>query len=301
MELHEIKKAGIDCELISDGAFSELGAITGSYGDDAAVLSFLEDANYIDALLSNPQIKGVVCGTEMRGAIEHRFAGAVCLARNPRAAFFRFHNYLGTHTDFYGAPFATKIHPSAQIHPRALVSEKNVIIGEHCVVGANTVLLDGTILGNNVIIRENTVVGTPAFQYFMEGGERRPALSFGTVILADNVEIHTNVSIQKGLYRDGTMIGRGVKIDQAVNIGHNAKIGANTLIIMGAAVQGYVTIGENVIVGPIATIRNGKKIGDNCRVSTGAVVTKDVPDGARVSGNFAIDHEKFLQFIKSIR
>jgi UDP-3-O-[3-hydroxymyristoyl] glucosamine N-acyltransferase len=301
MRLNEIKKAGIDCELLSDGAFSELGAITGRYGEGAAVLAFIEDEKYIDALLSNPQIKGVVCGTEMRGAIEHRFAGAVCLARNPRAAFFRFHNYLGTHTDFYGVPFATQIHPSAQIHPRALVSEKNVIIGENCVVGANTVLLDGTILGNNVVIRENTVVGTPAFQYFMEDGERRPALSFGQVILADNVEIHTNVSIQRGLYRDGTMIGRGVKIDQLVNIGHNAKIGANTLVTISASVQAHVTIGENVIVGPNATIRNRSKIGDNCRISTGAVVTKDVPDGARVSGNFAIEHEKFLQFIKRIR
>jgi len=66
-------------------------------------------------------------------------------------------------------------------------------------------------------------------------------------------------------------------------------------------ISGNVRVGNDVWIGPSAAISNGITIGDNCWVSLGSVVTKDVQAGSRVSGNFAIDHEKFIQFIKSIR
>jgi UDP-3-O-[3-hydroxymyristoyl] glucosamine N-acyltransferase len=64
---------------------------------------------------------------------------------------------------------------------------------------------------------------------------------------------------------------------------------------------GSVRLGNDVWIGPNSTISNGVTVGDGAKVSLGAVVTRDVPAGARVTGNFAVDHEKFLGFLKSIR
>ncbi len=73
------------------------------------------------------------------------------------------------------------------------------------------------------------------------------------------------------------------------------------MIVAGSAIGGRTIVGDDVWIGINSTISNGLTIGDNCRISLGSVVTQSVAAGKTVTGNFAIDHKKFIEFIKSIR
>ncbi|MDR0851210.1 MAG: hypothetical protein LBN36_01820, partial [Clostridiales Family XIII bacterium] len=99
----------------------------------------------------------------------------------------------------------------------------------------------------------------------------------------------------------GVVIGDSCKAADHVHVAHAVKIGYGALIAANACINGNVHIGDDAWIGPGSTLSNGITIGNHARISIGSVVTKDVGDGKTVSGNFAIDHEKFIDFVKSIR
>lgn len=96
------------------------------------------------------------------------------------------------------------------------------------------------------------------------------------------------------------MIGDNVKIDNLVHIGHGVKVKQNTMIVANSGIGGRTEIGENVWVGFASTIRNGLKVENNSRINMRAVVTKEVKEGQAVSGNFAIEHDRFIHHMKVI-
>lgn len=92
--------------------------------------------------------------------------------------------------------------------------------------------------------------------------------------------------------------GANSKLDAKVHIGHGTVLGKRVLVPSGAHIAGNCIVGDDVWVGVNATVSNRISIGDGARVSLGSVVTKDVPAGQTVTGNFAIDHKKFLSNLK---
>jgi len=122
----------------------------------------------------------------------------------------------------------------------------------------------------------------------------------GRIMIGDRVEIGGNTCVDRGALSD-TVIADDVKIDNLVHIAHNVRIGRCTLIAAGALVAGSSVLGERVWVGPSATISNGLTVGDDAQITLGSVVTRDVPAGGRVSGNFAVSHDRFLSHMRSIR
>jgi UDP-3-O-[3-hydroxymyristoyl] glucosamine N-acyltransferase len=104
--------------------------------------------------------------------------------------------------------------------------------------------------------------------------------------------------VDRALFGGFTEIGDDTVVDNLVQVAHGVSIGRRCRIVACAAVGGSSIIGNDVWIGPNAIISSAIRIGDGARVSLGSVVIRDVPPGGRVSGNFAIDHERFMKLFK---
>ena len=119
------------------------------------------------------------------------------------------------------------------------------------------------------------------------------------IIIEDHVEIFEQVAISTGIFPwEETRIGENTKVDAQCFIAHGSHIGRNCLLANGSRCCGNSRVGDHVWVGVGAIVSNRVRVGDGARVSLGSVVTKEVPAGQTVSGNFAIDHQKFLSNLK---
>jgi UDP-3-O-[3-hydroxymyristoyl] glucosamine N-acyltransferase len=137
----------------------------------------------------------------------------------------------------------------------------------------------------SVLIGDGTVIGGDGFGYAREAdGTLCKIPHGGNVEIKENVEIGCNTCIDRAV-EGSTVIGEGTKIDNLVHIAHGVKIGKNCQIVAGTVIGGSCVIGDNVFIGINASIKNKVRIGNNVTVGMGAVVLKDVPDGATVVGN----------------
>ena len=150
-----------------------------------------------------------------------------------------------------------------------------------------------------MLIRSGTRIGGNGFE-FSRFGEEVLSIEFaGDVFIDENVEIQNNTCIDRGVF-DRTYLGKNVKVDNLVHIAHDVKIGANTLVVACTLIGGRTKIGNNSYLGPNCTVKNGLILGENSKVSMGAVVTKDVKDNEVVTGNFAIPHKQFIENLKKM-
>ena len=122
----------------------------------------------------------------------------------------------------------------------------------------------------------------------------------GTVRIGRGVDIHANSCVDRGLFGE-TTIGDNTTIDDLVYVAHEVTIGRRCLIGAHAVINGSTVVSDDVWIGPGAVLSNGVTLGAGAQVTLGSVVTRDVPAGARVTGNFAIEHERFLAFMRSLR
>jgi UDP-3-O-[3-hydroxymyristoyl] glucosamine N-acyltransferase len=142
---------------------------------------------------------------------------------------------------------------------------KNVKIGKNCIIKAGVKIDDETTVGDNVIIHHNTVVGGDGFGYLQLEGKNVKILQVGKIIIEDDVEIGALVAIDRATIGK-TVIGKGTKIDNMVQIAHNVVIGENSIIISQVGIGGSSTIGKNCIITGQVGIADHVKIGDNVLV-----------------------------------
>jgi UDP-3-O-[3-hydroxymyristoyl] glucosamine N-acyltransferase LpxD len=222
-------------------------------------------------------------------------------SEDPQRTFIEIHNYLAQETFFYGSAFDREIGRTTYVHPTAFIAETNVKIGDNCHIGPNVTILEGTQIANNVIIRAGTTLGSETLNAHFYDAQEIRIIPSGGVIIHDNVEIHSNCCISKAVLGGYTEIGEYTKIDNLVNISSDVKIGKRCMIVALASVGESVIIGDDTWIGPGSAIEKNIEIGNNAYVTLGSIVTDNVSSDQRVSGNFAIPHEKFLSFIKKIR
>jgi UDP-3-O-[3-hydroxymyristoyl] glucosamine N-acyltransferase len=161
---------------------------------------------------------------------------------------------------------------------------KGVIIGENVKLGNNVVLGDFTVVGNNVTIKSGAVIGEDGFGFERDNSGRPVRFPhLGQVVIDDDAEIGSNVTINKGTLGT-TKIGKCVKVDDQVHIAHNVTIGDNTLITAGAVIGGGVIIGSGVWVGLNSTFHQKKIIGNNAIIGMGVNVFSNVSDGLTLGG-----------------
>ena len=146
-----------------------------------------------------------------------------------------------------------------------------------------TVVLGNVKLGNNIMIGMGCVIGNHGFGFERrEDGTLVRFPHFGGVIIEDDVEIGSNVCIDRGTFGN-TVIGKGTKIDNLVHVAHNVQIGKNCLIVAHAMIAGGVKIGDNCWISS-SYIRDGCGVGTGAFVGLGSVVVKDVPPNDVVAG-----------------
>jgi len=299
MSLKSITNKNKEWIVKSNCEFDTLGMATSKY-PNKKVLSFISDEKYVKSILENKNIVGLICTEEIYERYKDLKNYGVVLAQNPKKVFFQIHNILAE-SGFYWKKFNNQISESSYISNKAIIGEHSIKIGDNCIIEPGVVIHPGTIIGDNVIIRSGSQIGSSGFQFVKTENNIIPVLTAGRVIIRDNVEIQHNCCIDRGVLGGDTVLDSNVKLDNFVHIAHDDYIGERTFITAGAKLSGRVTIGKDCWIGVNATISNGISIGNNCRISLGSVVTKDVPSGKTVTGNFAIEHSKFIEFIKSIR
>lgn len=195
----------------------------------------------------------------------------------------------------------TEIHETAVVYPGAYVAPKDVVIGAGVIIYPNAVILPRSIISEGSTIGPGSVVGTDAFEIDSSCSPHRIIRQSGGVRVGKNVDIQAKCTIARATFGGFTEIGDESKFDCQVHLAHDCKTGKRVRIAACAEISGRVTIGEDAFLGPNVSISNGIKIGARAHVTIGAVVTRDVPAGGRVTGNLAIDHSKWLNFMRSIR
>jgi len=196
------------------------------------------------------------------------------------------------------------IEAGAVIGARAAIGEGCVIlsgavigsdvkIGRNTTIGANATVVNA-YLGDDVIIHNGVQIGQDGFGFAMGAGGHHKVPQIGRVIIQDRVEIGANSTVDRGANRD-TVIGEGSKIDNLVQIGHNATIGRHCVIVGLAGISGSATLGDYVVVAGQAGIVGHTKIGDGAQVGGGSGVHGDVAPGEKVMGYPAIAASKWMR------
>lgn len=168
-----------------------------------------------------------------------------------------------------------KIGANSKIFHNTVVSE-NVTIGSECLIHSNVSIRENCTIGNNVIIHPGTVVGSDGFGYSTnEKGEYEKIPQIGNVIIEDNVELGSNVSIDRAAL-GSTIIKRGCKIDNLVQIAHNVILGEDTVVSSQTGISGSTRIGKHCILAGQAGLVGHIEIGDNVVITAQSGVSKSI-------------------------
>ena len=282
-------------DQIRDGEFESIGLVS---HETEGLLVFIEDERYLPELVASANIRCVLSTPDLAAKIPASLG--LLTAGTPRAAFYRLHEHLAT-TDFYGPSFPTVIAKSARVHPRAYVAERNVRIGPGCIVEPNATILERAVLEEGVIVRAGAVVAGEGFQHPVVDGAILAVAHMGGARLEQGVELQHNTCVDRAVFGGFTVIGEDTKMDNHVHVAHNCRLGKRNRLAAATMIAGSVTTGDDVWFGPSCAISSGITIGARASITIGSVVTRDVADDARVTGNFAIDHERFIAHMKAIR
>lgn len=314
---------------------SELAAAVGAElkcGDDRDIVGVatLENAgpNQI-SFLANPKYV-MQLATTRAGAVlvapRHAArvpAGCVAVVCNdPYAAFATILNLMhpppaatpGVHPRAIVAPDARV--EGAEIGPGAVVGAGSVvgtgsIIGANVAIGANVtigrdcrlapgvVIYDGCVLGDRCILHANVVVGGDGFGFAPTAQGLLKIPQVGRVVLGNDVELGAGTTVDRGALGD-TVLEDGVKLDNLVQVGHNVRIGAHTVIAAQTGISGSVTIGRGCMIGGQVGIAGHLSIGDGVRIAARAGVMRDVAAGAKVGGSPAVAHGRWLRTLAAI-
>jgi UDP-3-O-[3-hydroxymyristoyl] glucosamine N-acyltransferase len=268
--------------------------------------SFLANSKY-SAQLEKTQA-GVVCVSstaESTGRIN------LLICQDPSSTFQRLlDTFLADNRVLTGF---TGIHPTAVIHPTAtigkdvhigpyVVIDAQVTIGDHSSIGAHTyigprthlgsscllhprvTIREGCHLGHRVVIQPGAVIGSCGFGFHTNAqGEHSKLEQLGTVEIEDDVEIGANTAIDRARFK-ATRIGKGSKIDNLVQIGHNVEIGTHNLIVSQVGVAGSVKTGRNVVLGGQVGVAGHLKITDFVMIGAKSGISKSIEKPGKYAG-----------------
>jgi UDP-3-O-[3-hydroxymyristoyl] glucosamine N-acyltransferase len=181
---------------------------------------------------------------------------------------------------------------NVKIYPNCFIGD-NVSIGDNCIFFAGVKIYSETEIGNNCNFHSGCVVGSDGFGFApTEEGTYNKIPQIGNVIIEDDVEIGANTTIDRATLGI-TLIRKGVKLDNHIQIAHNVEIGENTVIAAQTGIAGSTKIGSNCLIGGQVGIAGHLTIGNNVRVQAQSGIGKNIPDGEIIQGSPAFNYSDF--------
>jgi UDP-3-O-[3-hydroxymyristoyl] glucosamine N-acyltransferase len=241
-------------------------------------------------------------------------------SKNPYLAFARAISL------FYQSPlYEAGVHPTAVIAPTARIGKQAHVaayvvidedveigddavllphvviyrgarIGKHFFAHAHAVVREHCILGDNVILQNGAIVGCDGFGFARDGDHWEKITQSGPAVLDSDIEVQANSCVDRASIGE-TRIGRGVKIDNLVQVGHGSAVAEHTLLCSQVGLAGSTRVGKNVILAGQVGVAGHCNIGDGVVVTAQSGTHGDIPAGTMVSGSPAFDHKEWLRAV----
>jgi UDP-3-O-[3-hydroxymyristoyl] glucosamine N-acyltransferase len=307
------------------------GEIKGEGTAKINMLAKIQDARKGQiAFLSNPKYENYIYTTQATAVIVSKtfiprkeVAASLILVDDPYSSFTvlleEYHklisfqksgieepSYVGTNcilgSNIYRGAFsyignAVKIGDNVKIYPHAFIGD-DVEIGSNTIIHPGTKLYAGSKVGSNCVIHAGTVIGSDGFGFAPQAdGSYKTIPQLGNVIIEDNVTIGGNTVIDCAtLFGDATIIRKGVKLDNLIQIAHNVEVGKNTVIAAQAGISGSTKIGENNIIGGQVGIAGHLILSNNTSIGAQSGISKSTKaEGERIFGSPAFDVNEFFR------
>jgi len=314
MKLSAIASA-LDLRLENGSPETEITGLNGIELAGPGELTFVSNPKYASAARTTKASAVIV--SEDFPAIP----AATLRAKNP---YFSFARAL----ELFHRPrkYSAGIHPTAVVHVSARIGPGThvgpyVVVDEDVEIGANAVLLAHVVIyrgvkigdnffahahsivrencriGNNVLLQNGVIIGGDGFGFAKTAeGTWHKIPQPAPVVIEDDVEVQANSCIDRASVGE-TRIGRGVKVDNLVQVGHGSHVGEHALLCSQVGLAGSTEIGNRVILTGQVGVVGHCKVGDNAIVTPQSGVAGDIPPGALVSGAPAVDHKAWLKYL----
>lgn len=181
-----------------------------------------------------------------------------------------------------------RIGKNVKLFPQVHIGD-NVSVGDDCIVYAGAKIYADCVVGNRCIIHSGAVIGSDGFGFApQKNGQYKKIHQIGNTILEDDVEIGANSTIDCGTM-GSTIIRKGTKLDNLVQVAHNCEIGENTVFAAQVGIAGSTKIGNNCMFGGQAGVAGHLTIGDNVQLGAQSGVNKNIKNGETLFGTPAFD------------
>jgi len=182
---------------------------------------------------------------------------------------------------------------NVKIYPQAFIGD-NTTIGDNTIIYSGVKIYSDNVIGNKCTIHSGTIIGADGFGFAQKcDNNYMKVAQIGNVVIEDNVEIGANTCIDRATL-GSTIIHKGVKLDNLIQIAHNVEIGENTIIISQAGIAGSTKIGKNCMIGGQVGIVGHLKIADNVKIAAQSGIQKNIlEDGAVLQGSPAYEKLDF--------
>jgi UDP-3-O-[3-hydroxymyristoyl] glucosamine N-acyltransferase len=195
-----------------------------------------------------------------------------------------------------------KLGDNVKIFPNSFIGD-NVVLGDDTIVFSGGKIYSDCVIGNNCVINSGAIIGADGFGFAPnENGEYSKVPQIGNVILEDHVDIGAGTTIDRATL-GSTIIRRGVKLDNQIQIAHNVEIGKNTVIAAQTGVAGSTKIGENCQIGGQVGIVGHITIGNNVKIQAQSGIGRHVKDNEVLQGSPALtygDYNKSYVYFKNL-
>lgn len=186
-----------------------------------------------------------------------------------------------------------RIGKNCRIFPQTYIGD-NVTIADNCIIYPHVTIYEGCAIGNNCILHAGSVIGADGFGFAPEGDVYKKIPQLGNVVIEDDVEIGANTTIDRAVM-ESTIIRKGVKLDNLVQIAHNVEVGENTVMAAQVGIAGSTKIGKHCMFGGQVGLAGHIKIADNVNFGAQSGVISDIKAPTTVLGAPAIQAKSFMR------